>query len=41
MIVKKTTVLKEDKNYQLLKSKRKGNPLELTGIPQKPKAEND
>lgn len=40
-IVEKTTALKEDKDYQLLKSMREGNPLKLTGIPQRPKAEND
>ena len=41
MILEEATALKEDKRYQLLKSKREGNPLELAGIPQGLKAEND
>ena len=40
-IVEKTTALKEEQDYALLQSMREGNPLKLTGIPVRPKVEND
>ena len=40
-IVEKTTALREDQDYALLQSMREGNPLKLTGMPQRPPVQND
>lgn len=40
-MTEKTVHLKENQDYSLLQSMREGNPLKLTGMPQRPKAEND
>lgn len=39
--LEKTTHLQENVNQALLQSMREGNPLKLTGIPQRKAPEND
>lgn len=39
--IEKTTNLQENVNPSLIQSMREGNPLKLTGIPQRPPQEND
>mmetsp|Transcript_2896 Transcript_2896/g.3394 ORF Transcript_2896/g.3394 Transcript_2896/m.3394 type:complete len:461 (+) Transcript_2896:24-1406(+) len=40
-MTEKVTAYKEDQDYALLQSMREGNPLKLTGLPQRPPVEND
>jgi hypothetical protein len=40
-MLEKGTIFKEDKDEALLQSMKEGNPLKLTGMPQRPKPEND
>ena len=40
-IVEKTVTLKEDIDYDLLRSMREGEPMGLTGVQRRPAQEND
>jgi hypothetical protein len=40
-MVEKVTAYKENQDNTLLESMRSGAPMKLTGMPQRPKAEND